>query len=103
MKESRSRIGYSMRSSDRLCSCCSTSSLNMSTTSIGRAPALLFRAFSCTRERSGRNPSQLICVFNPTNGSPHLGELGGAFRYVKKTMLPFAFHLLHSFSSGPRT
>src|ERR1017187_10542175 len=59
-----------MRSSDKLCSCCRTNTLNIKTTSIAFAPALLLRSFSCTKLRSLQNASQSIRSFKPTSGSP---------------------------------
>lgn len=70
MKDSRSRIWYSIVSSERLCSYCGTRILNISTSSLGLEPAWLLSVLSCMRKRSERKASQSISTLSATRGSP---------------------------------
>ena len=77
MNESRSRNWYSIWSSDRLYSACSTSALKISTSSHGLRPAALLRSAS-----DRRSPPLISAVFsfnrNISNGTAALIATSGS-------------------------
>jgi len=80
MNDSRSRIRYSVRSSDRLWLACSTSVLNISTWSKGGRPPFARSERGTARSRSARNNSKSTTAFSRSPSSDPSSGLSYANR-----------------------